>query len=49
MSIRSAQILKNVSSYKQNLKQTGGGPPPESIGKLVMTHDIAVSIANGFY
>jgi len=28
---------KNVSSYKQNLKQTGGGPPPESINKLDMT------------
>ncbi|KAL4152850.1 hypothetical protein QTP88_000683 [Uroleucon formosanum] len=28
---------KNVLSYKQNLKQTGGGPPLESINKLDMT------------
>lgn len=25
---------KNVSSYRQNLKQTGGSPLPESINKL---------------
>jgi len=35
---------KNVSSYKQNLKQTGEDLPPESINKL----DIAVFNINGF-